>query len=154
MNGRIIATVWGEGAEISRKWAIATFWWSALELPWHWWVCNVACCCVTMSVWWGSVSTGSWIFYHLEPSWFSSVFIISYGYVILLKAMPCPLPSCFRATLSKATFSKHFIQALPSRMKMALPVLQPFVNLPRKFHRVQITHINASQALREINVKM
>ena len=35
------------------------------------------------------------IFCHVGPSWFSPVFIISYGYVILLEVVPCRLPSCF-----------------------------------------------------------
>ena len=40
--------------------------------------------------------TGSRIFHHLGPSWFKLVFVMSYGSIILLKVVPCPLPSGFK----------------------------------------------------------
>lgn len=42
------------------------------------------------------MSTGSQTFRHLGPRWFSLVFVVYYDYVILLKVVPGPLPSCFK----------------------------------------------------------
>ena len=58
-----------EGAGISRNWATTHFWilMVILELSWSLWVCYLACCCVTMSVYWGSRSSGSWLVHHLGP---------------------------------------------------------------------------------------
>lgn len=46
-------------------------------------------------------STGNQIFCHLGPCWFQSVFVMYYGYVMLLTVVPCPLPSCFILTACK-----------------------------------------------------
>ena len=91
---------------------LPTFWslWSVLELSWRLWVCHLACWCITVSVYWGSRFSGSWLVHHLGPIWFKSVYVMSSGYVILSKVVSCPLPSCFPGrvrTLSKDCVSRE-----------------------------------------------
>ena len=44
----------------------------------------------------------------LGPIWFSLIYLTSSGYVILLRVMPCPLPSCFNFTLCHQVSQKDF----------------------------------------------
>ena len=43
-----------------------------------------------------SMSRENWLVHHLGPIWFQSVYVMSLGYVFLLKVVPFSLPSSFR----------------------------------------------------------
>ena len=70
-------------------------WWSALEMSWLLWGYHLAHWCVTVNIYWGSKSNWSRFVHHLGPMWFSSVYVVSSGYVLLSNFLPCPLPSRF-----------------------------------------------------------
>ena len=69
MSGRNIL------ATLGKEWGFPgigpppTFWplWFALELSRHLWVCHLACWCLTVSIYWGSRSSGSQLICHLGP---------------------------------------------------------------------------------------
>ena len=75
--GRIIPTILGKGRRFTGIGPLPTFWplWSTLELSWCLWVYHLACWCVTMNVYWGSRSSGSWLI-HLGVIWLWSVFLL------------------------------------------------------------------------------
>ena len=98
MSGRIILIILGKGQRFPGIGPLPTFWPFTVSLRTVIVLVGVS---VSMLMYynehiqWGSESTGSRIFHHLGPGLFSLVFITYYGYVILLKVVPCPLPSCF-----------------------------------------------------------
>ena len=100
----------GVGVEISRNWKfhhpLFGLWWLSSELSWRlWWVSFSLLVCYSEALW-GSKSSGGWLVCHLGPICFSSLCVVSSGYVILSKVVPCPLPSCFReASMLAANFA-------------------------------------------------
>ena len=48
--------------------------------------------CLGWVIW---LASGSQLIHHLGSNYFESVYVVSLGYAILLKVLPCPLPSCF-----------------------------------------------------------
>ena len=99
MSGRSISVILGKGWGFSGIEPSPTLWplWSTLELSWWLWVCHIICSCVITNIYRVSRCSGSLI-HHLGLIWFYSVYVMSLGYVILLKIVPCPLPSCFKNT--------------------------------------------------------
>ena len=78
MSGRIIPSILEKGVEISRNWATPWSFDSVLELSWHLWVCHFICGF--------RIKVLSAILVPFD----SNKFMLSLGYVILLKVMPCP----------------------------------------------------------------
>ena len=99
-GGRIIHLFWGRGGDFQELGhpQLLGLWRSALEVPWHLWVCHLACWCVTMSIYWSLRSSGSPLVCHLGPIWFQSVYVEVLGYIVLFSVLPCLLPSCFRTS--------------------------------------------------------
>ena len=77
---------------------------------------------IRLSIYWGSWSTGSQLVHHLGPIWFSCIYIVSYGHVILLKVVPCPLPSCFRYSVQCNAHSQYRVSA-----KQNIPDKTPYL---------------------------
>ena len=57
------------------------------------WVCHLACWCVTVSLYWASRSSGSWLFCHLGPIWFQCRWrVLRLCHSFKCCARRCPLP--------------------------------------------------------------
>ena len=100
----------GVGAESSRNWKfhypLFGLWWFSLELSRHLWPVSFSLPACYNEPPWGPKSSGSWLVRRLGPIWFSSIDVVSSGYVILSKVVPCPHPSCFRgASMQAANFA-------------------------------------------------
>ena len=118
MNGGIIPNILGKGWRFPGIGPLPTFWsLLGLELFWHLRVCLLACSvqfssvaqscptlcdpvdcstpgwCVTMSIYWGLRSSGSWLICHLGPSFDSNELMSrTQARPFFLRLCPAPFP--------------------------------------------------------------
>ena len=109
----------GEGAEISRIRPPPTPW--SFNRPWN--LHGTSACVISLADW-GSRSS---LVCSLGPIWFQSVQVVSLGYVLLSKVVPCPFPSCY------STFENRTGE--PSKREV-----QSVQCLPQHSHTVTFSH--------------